>query len=405
MSAAPAHKHFRRGTHRLIPPEETFARVSGIMPVMGITRVADVTGLDTIGIPVALAIRPNARSLSVSQGKGACRASARASALMESVELYHAEHIHAPLRLATWNEIRYRRPTADIESLPHSAGGSFHADLRTLWIEGQDLLGKGPMWVPHEMVHMDYTLPLPSGSGSFVMSSNGLASGNHPAEALCHALSELIERDALALFQLAGEGQREARLDLGTVDDPVCQSLLDRYDRAGVEVAVWDVTSDTRVPAFSCVIVDRDPSPARPIGPMSGSGCHPCRGVALSRALTEAAQSRLTLITGARDDVHCHARPEGGDVKAARRALDILALSPPQRAFSRVPDHERETVDDDVLLLLQRLAAVGIEQVIAVDLTHEAFGIPVVRVVVPGLESNHDVPGCSPGRRARERRS
>jgi ribosomal protein S12 methylthiotransferase accessory factor len=192
-------------------------------------------------------------------------------------------------------------------------------------------------------------------------------------------------------------------VDLGTVDDPLCRELLDRYDRAGVEVAVWEATSDIGVPVYTCVIVDREP--LRPIAPMGGSGCHPSRAVALSRALTEAAQSRLTLITGARDDVHCHARPEGGALAAARRALDLLAASPPVRAFGEAPDHDGETFADDVAFLLGRLAGAGITQVITVDLSKPAFGIPVVRAVVPGLESNPEVPGYLPGPRARRLRA
>ena len=59
--------------------------------LFGITRLADVTGLDHLGIPVAVCCRPNGRALSVSQGKGRTRAQAFASALMESIETWHAE--------------------------------------------------------------------------------------------------------------------------------------------------------------------------------------------------------------------------------------------------------------------------------------------------------------------------
>jgi YcaO-like protein with predicted kinase domain len=67
LSSYEGHKS---GTHRLVPPAETLARLRPLLPKLGITRVANVTGLDTIGIPVAMAVRPNSRSLSVSQGKG-----------------------------------------------------------------------------------------------------------------------------------------------------------------------------------------------------------------------------------------------------------------------------------------------------------------------------------------------
>jgi ribosomal protein S12 methylthiotransferase accessory factor len=89
----PVSKLFRHGTHRLLAPEETVARAGRFMPVMGITRIANVTGLDRIGIPVVMVCRPNARSLAVAQGKGLDLALAKASGLMEAVEAYHAEHI------------------------------------------------------------------------------------------------------------------------------------------------------------------------------------------------------------------------------------------------------------------------------------------------------------------------
>ena len=77
-----AAKTFRRGTHRLLTPEETLLRVRPFMPVMGITRIANITGLDAIGIPVVMVCRPNARALAVSQGNGLTLAAAQASGLM-----------------------------------------------------------------------------------------------------------------------------------------------------------------------------------------------------------------------------------------------------------------------------------------------------------------------------------
>lgn len=69
-AGAVGEKHFRRGTHRLVPPEVTWERIRPILRTLGITRVADVTGLDDVGIPVHQAIRPASHTLSVSQGKG-----------------------------------------------------------------------------------------------------------------------------------------------------------------------------------------------------------------------------------------------------------------------------------------------------------------------------------------------
>jgi ribosomal protein S12 methylthiotransferase accessory factor len=60
-------KRFRSGTHRLATPDETLTRARPFAARMGITRLGNITGLDRIGIPVAIAVRPNSRSVSVSQ--------------------------------------------------------------------------------------------------------------------------------------------------------------------------------------------------------------------------------------------------------------------------------------------------------------------------------------------------
>src|SRR5690348_14046408 len=99
-------KRYTSGTHRVCTPEETVARVLPLAAHMGITRVANVTGLDHVGIPVVAVARPNSRSVAVSQGKGLTLAAAKASGLMEAVELWHAEHITKPVKLATWEEMR-----------------------------------------------------------------------------------------------------------------------------------------------------------------------------------------------------------------------------------------------------------------------------------------------------------
>jgi ribosomal protein S12 methylthiotransferase accessory factor len=233
------------------------------------------------------------------------------------------------------------------------------------------------------------------------MTSNGLASGNHLLEALCHGLCEVIERDASTLWEMGGPATRaRTRVDLGTVDDPACRSVLARYDRAGVAVAVWETTSDVAVPAFRCTILDRDPDPSYSVGASAGMGCHPAREVALLRALTEAAQSRLTSIAGARDDMRRsqYAVSRNGDVQERLRA-DVVG-APAVRTFRQAPTWESETFDEDLRWLLERLAAAGLGQAVAIDLTQEGLNIPVARVIVPGLEILTDAPGFKPGPRA-----
>jgi ribosomal protein S12 methylthiotransferase accessory factor len=397
-------KRHREGTHRLITPEETIARVRRLMPVMGITRIANVTGLDTLGIPVVTVSRPNARSVSVAQGKGLTLAAAKASGLMESIESYHAEHAHMPLVRASYNELRFNRPMVDVTALPRSSASSFHDNSQILWAEGSDLLSGTALWLPFELVHTNFTLPLPAGSGSFLMNSNGLASGNHALEAISHGVCEVVERDCTTLWHCSSEAAKErTRLDLSTVDDPGCLEVLEKYEKAGVMVAVWETTSDVGIPSFLCTIVERSHNRLRPLPAMNGMGCHPAREVALLRALTEAAQGRMTMITGSRDDLRQTSYAEAQDLDFLGRMERRMRASGPERSFNAVPTWNGETFEDDIAWELQRLQAAGMKQVAVVDLTKREFGIAVVRVVIPGLEPIHDVPGYTSGPRARQR--
>ena len=92
-------KGYVTGTHRAIAPEQTVAHAGRFAHALGITRVADVTRLDTIGLPVVVVHRPNVRSLSVSQGKGVSLAAAKASGLMEAIELYFGARANLALLL------------------------------------------------------------------------------------------------------------------------------------------------------------------------------------------------------------------------------------------------------------------------------------------------------------------
>jgi ribosomal protein S12 methylthiotransferase accessory factor len=395
-------KGFTGGTHRLIPPEETVARASRFMPVMGITRIANVTGLDKIGIPVVMVCRPNSRSVSVSQGKGSDLAAAKASGLMESIESYHAERITLPLKLGSYEDLRYTHRLVDIERLPRRTDSRFTPYGQLLWIEGRDLVGDQALWVPYELVHLNYTLPMPTGHGCFVASSNGLASGNHALEAISHGICEVVERDATTLWHLLDEGRRDrTRVDLNSVDDPRCRDALDRFAAANVWVAVWETTSDVGIPAFLCRALEADPPPRSGYRPCTGMGCHPSREVSLLRALTEAAQSRLTFISGARDDMSRGEYAEFLDPETYETWRALMSSEWPGRDFRQVPTWQANSFEDDLSWEMECLHAVGIDQVVVLDLTKPEFGVPVFRVVIPGLEGIDNSPKYLPGPRAR----
>src|SRR2546429_256887 len=234
----------RAGPHRLRPPKETLESVRHFFPVMGIPRAADITGLDVIGLPVVTVCRPNSRSVTVSLGKGLDLAAARASGVMESIEAFMAERITLPLVLGSVKDLRSSHPLVDVDLLPRTTDSVYHPDAPILWIEGRELFTGTPRWVPYEMVHTAYTLPKPTGTGCFIATSNGLASGNHLLEAISHAICETVERDAATLHSVrTPQDTAVRRIDPRTVDDPGCGEALDRIDRAGMAVAISGLTS------------------------------------------------------------------------------------------------------------------------------------------------------------------
>jgi ribosomal protein S12 methylthiotransferase accessory factor len=403
-------KQFTRGTHRAVEPEETLKHACALASLVGITRVANVTGLDRIGLPVVAVHRPNSRSLVVSQGKGLDLVAAKVSGMMEAIESYHAERPELLLRLESYEALSERVSVLNVGALPRISTGSFSPTKRILWCEGRKLGTDEPHWVPYEAVHTDFTLPLPSGSGCFMMSSNGLASGNHLLEAISHGIGELVERDAMALWELSGgTRRREGRVDPRTIDDPACQQILERFSAAQIAYGIWDATSDVGMATFVCFIADEPGAPGH-VHVSHGSGCHPCREIALLRALTEAAQTRLTYIAGARDDAdhRFFARARAVTrVEEVRQHIMNADDGPAEvhgkvalRDFRDVPTHTGDTFDEDVFWELECLRGVGLDEVVVVDLSRRDLPIAVVRVLIPGLEGLHDAPGYVAGARA-----
>ena len=381
-------KSFFQGTQRTLQPVQTLERVKPYMPVMGITRIANVTGLDCTGIPVVMVARPNSRSISVFQGKGVTLEAAMASGLMEAVESYHAETITKPLTFASYEELRYTHRVLHPAALPKSPDSLFHPTQPLLWIESYDLLHESTVWVPYDAVHTDYRIPAPPGGNCCQVSTNGLASGNHPLEAISHAICEVVERDATTLWNYkTPTAKLDSEIDLGSLQDADANLLLEQCLANGFAVRLWDATSDIGIPVVVAELIEASEKRHKQWPrPAFGSGCNPCSTIALMRALTEAAQARNTFISGARDDI------SWGDYAQAESRSPIPYQDTEREAvagsrnFNEITSWQSENLLEDVRWELDRLTAVGCGQVLLVELSKPAFGIPVVRAIIPGLE-------------------
>lgn len=384
-TAAPKRYYF--GTHRTRTPEETLEANRRFMPLMGITRIANVTGLDRIGVPVCVAIRPNARSLATSQGKGETLAAAMVSALMETTELWHAERISLPTRYAPYHELREEGAVIDIHQAPVRADASFDPARAIQWLEGLDLMSQSPRWVPYELVSINLVRQ-PGHHPTFLESSNGLSSGNHIAEAIVHAMAEVVERDAMALWELYSAARRKQRqVDLSTINDAGLQEIIQTLEERGIVLGVWDATSDVGIPTYTCMIFEDPDSPLwRPVAAYGGHGTHLDPVIALSRAIHEAIQSRLTAISGSRDDMFQADYIRAGSREDHAQLIAGLRTPAPTLAFQQQQLPIGDSIQDDLNTYLHQLRQVGVDHVVAVDLTRPGIEIPVVKVVIPALE-------------------
>ena len=377
-------KKYKKDTHRAVPPEETLSRIESKMAVAGITRVADITDLDRIGIPVFSSIRPTADdgAISVYNGKGATPAEAKVSAMMEGIERYSAEVHDREMVSGRFSELGSCENVLNPDELilPHS---SDH-DQSIQWTRGYDLVNDEEILVPASAVF--HPLPLSRDHAAlFRTNTNGLASGNEIEEAIFHGLSEVIERDAWSLV----EASRNTGPAITSPDNGMIGDLMDRFSDAEVSVQIRDMTSDIGIPTFAAVSDDtllKDPALLT-----IGMGTHTNAYVAMLRAITEVAQSRLTQIHGAREDTTvAEFRTKIGYERTKRLnkywfgASDVTGEG--DIDFDGITSFESDDFLDDIGYMIRNLEGAGMDRVIVVDLTRSEIDVPVVRVIVPGLE-------------------
>jgi YcaO-like protein with predicted kinase domain len=378
-----AHGVVSRYFDRVRSPAETVAAMRPRLLEFGVTRLARLTGLDHIGIPVWSAIRPNALTLAVSQGKGVDDDAAAASAMMEAIEVGTAERRDLPrLTLSIEAMIASGRRAAPLPELLRAGAAPPHPGEPIDWIEGFDLIDNAPAWAPLEAVRLDETAE----GGRYWQSTDGLASGNVLWEAAFHGLCERVERDALTLWSLCDDAEVAARCrDPRDFADPELDALAAKIAAAGLRLSLFDIASDAAIPVCFATIsppLDDNPSLWRHFDLASGSGCHPDPARAAIRAVTEAAQSRLTAISGARDDFD----PSDYQARFKRDLLAYVEVKP----SARPPVAPRVAPADYLPFMVERLVAIGVETAIIVAIEDGARGFAVAKALVGDLET---VPG------------
>jgi ribosomal protein S12 methylthiotransferase accessory factor len=413
------------GGHRVVTPEQTLERYSHhVSPITGAVPVlerADPVGDSVLHVYLAgnnaarphrdlARLRSDLRTLNA--GKGTTDVQAKASGLCEGLERYSGVFrgdeprrsarlrelggaAVAPHDCLLFSERQYRDRDA------RNAVGSrfsfipvpFDPDAEIEWSPAWSLSRQEIRYLPTAFCYYDY--PQPDERTFCLACSNGNAAGNTLEEAIVQGFLELVERDSVALWWY--NRVRRPGVDLGTFGEPYLDRLRECLRQHGREFWVLDLTADLRVPVFASACSRTDGPPEQIV---FGFGAHLEPRVALLRAVTEMNQMLSSPLLGpeGKDLGDPAADPETAHWLKTATVANQPHLSPadgPPRTAAAYPRIWSDDVAEDVRACQALVEGAGMEMIV-LDQTRPEVGLPVVKVMVPGLR--HFWPRFAPGR-------
>jgi ribosomal protein S12 methylthiotransferase accessory factor YcaO len=420
-------------TTRVRSAEDTLEYITPVGKKIGVTRLCDITYLDRLYIPNFSAILPGTDDLIwVYGGKGPTKVRAMASAFMESIERYCSLYSANPKKLirGTYSELsrKYNKvlhPDEVVEPVEPT-----YDDTESIldFVTGFDIINEEQVLVPAQLAFSRFFAKSPSVQAFPYSHTNGLASGNVLEEAICHALCEVIERDAASIADLCASSIPysilEGMINLlkkennfhrynfdsenNFVDDSSIfpevditkiaekfqplNFLVQKFADAEISLLVKDITQqDIGIPTFVASSVE---SITSDYGYFAiGYGSHLDARIALVRAITELSQTRAANIQGARDDLKKIRYKENDEIYKRKWQFMPSTTSNSRKhkknslKFSEIKTYVKDDILDDIKFILSRLKKSGIKRAIIVDLTNPKIGVPVVRAIVPGFET------------------
>jgi ribosomal protein S12 methylthiotransferase accessory factor len=411
---------------------DTLAEIIPLCKKIGITRISEITYMDKLYIPNYISVLPGTEdSIWVYSGKGPTKALAKASAIMESIERYSSlastyskSFIQGSYSLLSKSYNKVLHPDEVVEPVKQT----YRNDSILDFIPGFDLQNNEEVLIPAQLVLSRYSAKPPAVSAFPHSHTNGLASGNVLEEAICHALCEVIERDAASIADLCASCIPYTILEKITnslkkiengkypvtgipidkfVDDSSIfpdvdfseiaefeplKFLVRRFSDLGIPLLIKEITvNDIGIPTFVASSFEWITSNYGYFA--KGFGTHPDARIALTRAITEVSQTRAGNIQGARDDLKKIKYKENDDI--VKRRWQFMPVSSKLGSksniktikFCEIKTYVKKDILEDIKLILTRLRKAGLARAIIVDLTNPIVGIPVVRAIVPGLET------------------
>jgi ribosomal protein S12 methylthiotransferase accessory factor len=415
------------GGHRVVGPAETLQRYERhVSPVTGAVSALYRPAMAGDGVMHVYVAGDNharphfhlkhlQKSLrGKSSGKGTTDLQARASGLCEALERYSGVFQGTePRRQATMSALEglaihpndcmlFSERQFEQREVVNARGSQFNyvpvpfdPSMEIDWTPVWSLTHESPRYLPTAYCYHAY--PFPENDFYCVACSNGNAAGNTMEEAILQGFLELVERDSVGLWWY--NRVRRPAVDLGSFDVPYLTRLETFLRDHGRDLWVLDLTSDLDTPVFAAMSRRPDQRQERI---MLGFGAHLDPRIALLRAVTELVQSLAWILDAEKDGSKTSRAFEDPDVEGWLKTATVANqpyLAPdesvPATSADSFPRRWADDLREDVLLCQRLVERHGMEMLV-LNQTRPDIGLPVVKVIVPGLR--HFWARFAPGR-------
>ena len=365
---------------------------------IGITRIGMIGELgDLGGVQIAQASRPgNAWSSSYGSGKSRLPAGAVVGAIMEECEKWAQEnHDKTATKVASYNALVQEADVVNPQMLDLPYDSPYHPDLKIAWLPVVDILRGAEVLMPRDPLILKrgpHDIYYSARGARKHMATNGLGAGFALEEAILHGLCEYIERHAQRIAEVyctnpGGLGVQPYQfVDPGGISPQIDEILAALEPRADA-VRVLDITGEIAIPTYAAAIVRKGQV-------AQGFATHPNPRVAIESALLEASQTIASAIAGGREDLSIqarslgrHERPRPSNPESVWFWLDPDS---PQKPLSGDAGCQSNDVYKELAWAVQQVEQAGARQILVCDLSHPTIApVRVVRVIIPGLETNN----------------
>jgi ribosomal protein S12 methylthiotransferase accessory factor len=385
-----AFKKSYRDQDKLIPPEQTVRHAKKQLDQIELDILHETRRIDNnrLGIPVYFSIcgadaqkRTGKRK---QMGKGADPSQAEASAIMELIERFslyefmaqeHYFHVNTFENMVT--------DIIDFETISSSVNDN--VDQKSP--EFQFLKQIPLRWTKAYALQKDIWGDIPFDWFFQINAYNGSSAGNCREEAIIQGMSEVIERHVCA--RVIQKDVPVRQIDLSTVTEPIAKDLIQRYQKTGIQLQIYDYGINTRIPIIGGVAYDPSTFPhASEIVWTAGAMPDPTR--ALCRVLTEIAQ------LGGDFNTHSNYEPSGLPKLTRLDEIEMFHANCPIIPFSEMPDLSHNNIKVEILNYINALSHI-FSKFYIIDVTHPAIQLPSVYTIIPGAQFRERAMNASAG--------